>query len=54
MNDCRSVSVCAYVMASAVGQRLVTLESLLVYGGAQPGEVAVCFAGVVAVSRMLC
>lgn len=41
MKGCQSVSVCAYMMASAVGQRLVTLEGLLVYGGAQPGKIAV-------------
>ncbi len=41
MKGCQGVSVCAYMVASAVGQRLVTLETLLVYGGAQPGEVAV-------------
>jgi len=41
MKGCQSMSVCAYMMASAIRQKLVTFESLLVYGGAQPGKVAV-------------
>ena len=53
VNDCQGLSVCAYMMASAIGQRLIALESLLVYGGAQPGEVAVRLAGVIAVSGVL-
>lgn len=40
-NERLSKPVCAYMVASAIRQRLVMFESLLVCGGTQPGEVAV-------------